>query len=88
MLGALVFAVWHGSGRWFQDQARQDAANHYDALRTCLLGDGANYGRPSARLHGIRLGLGDRATDWPMRCVPHAAALDAAVEYGTPHHAS
>ncbi|MEZ4439526.1 MAG: hypothetical protein R3B72_10575 [Polyangiaceae bacterium] len=81
--GLLAGGAWGGTGRYLEAEARQEAADAWDAARLCLLGDGLHAGTvPSRRLRQITLTVryhADPAHPWPARCAPHADRLDAAL---------
>ncbi len=83
--GGVALGAWHASGSYFTNQAHQAAADRWDELRVCLLGDALKPGdRPSERVRRIHLADhashtdGDAAT-WPKHCLPYAEALDQAL---------
>lgn len=79
--GALALGAWHGSGTYFEKEAKQQTADRWDELRVCLLGDALLPGdRPSERLRFIELANHTQDDDaWPDRCMPYAQALDEAL---------
>jgi hypothetical protein len=80
--GSLALGAWHVSGSYFSDEAKQRAANDWDKLRVCLVGDALPPGqKPSDRVRLIEL-ANHRFEDvepWPDRCAPYAEALDEAL---------
>lgn len=81
--GGLALGAWHASGDYFAEEARQGAADRWDELRVCLLGDTLKPGdKPSQRVRFI--GLANHTTangeGWPARCLPYAEGLDKALE--------
>lgn len=79
LLGSVA---WWGSGALFADKHSREAAEAWNAVRSCLLGDGGLGGvKPSERMRRIRLGVAHTplGTQWPGRCAAHAERLDAAL---------
>src|SRR5690606_7456560 len=55
VVGGLALAAWHGSGAYFEKEAKQRTADRWDQLRVCLLGDALLPGnKPSERVRLIR----------------------------------
>ena len=82
VLAALAAGGWWGAGSILAQQAKQQVADRWDALRICLLGEGLEPGlRPSERFRFVWLGSqdGPAHADWPGRCEPFAQQLDAAL---------
>jgi hypothetical protein len=82
LVAGLGIVAWYASGRYFGDKAKQEAADRWDALRLCVLGDRLLPGiKPSERVRLIRLANPEppKAGDWPTRCVDHAERLDDAL---------
>lgn len=82
--GSLALGAWHLSGDYFAGQARQQAADRWDELRVCLLGDTLKPGdKPSDRVRFIALAnhpTPPGGAPWPARCLPYAEKLDEALE--------
>ncbi len=54
--GSLAAGAWHASGAYFTQKARQQAADRWDQVRVCLLGDALLPGdQPSERVRLIEL---------------------------------
>lgn len=85
-VGALAAAAFFGTDRWLARDAEQQAANHWDGFRRCLLGAPLAPGeRPSKRLQGISLALADRGpsrrrAQWLAPCLPSAVLLDRTLD--------
>jgi hypothetical protein len=82
LMAGLGLGAWHLSGDYFAGLARQQAADRWDELRVCLLGDALRPGdRPSERVRFIRLAAHttDDGEPWPERCAPYAKQLDEAL---------
>ncbi len=78
-LGALA---WWGAGAFFADKHSREAAEAWNAVRLCLLGDGGLGGvQPSERMRRIGLAIAHtpQQAQWPGRCVAHGERLDAAL---------
>ncbi|MBW2529257.1 MAG: hypothetical protein JRI23_34090 [Deltaproteobacteria bacterium] len=82
---ALTIGAFWASDAWFADDARQEAADQWQAFQRCLLGDGRPPNeRPSVRLAGIALAIADAPpeqgeTPWLEGCRPRARTLDRAL---------
>ncbi len=76
----LSAAAWHVTGQFYASKAKQRVANRWAELERCLLGDGVPAGvLPSVRMRGIALAIKGLQEQWPQRCQPFAAGLDAAL---------